>query len=82
MVNQEFFNNLNDGSDPEILRTPLDKLILKVNTINENIDVMKHNDHKIKLKSVFGNVFQIFDLCIETIEKSSIEDSINFLLKI
>lgn len=46
MVNEEFYNNLNEGSDPEILRTPLDKLILKVNTINESIEAMKNNDHK------------------------------------
>lgn len=46
MVNEEFYHNLNEGSDPEILRTPLDKLILKVNTINESIEAMKNNNHK------------------------------------
>lgn len=79
MVQRSFYQRLSDNIEPEILRTPLDKLVLKMNTINEKIQNISSQRHRIQLEEMFGDIFKAFDLCIERIDRGSIEDSLSFL---
>ena len=81
MVGKKFYDNLNEMIHPEILRVPLDKIVLKMNIIYETIKKNNLRKNKFELTAkIFANPFRSFNLCIEVVKKAKILDSVNFLI--
>ena len=83
MVGRKFYNNLSEMIHPEILRVPLDKIILRMNIIYDTIKKNCSQDKSFELTAkIFANPFRSFNLCIEVVRKAKILDSVNFLLNV
>ena len=85
MISQQFYKDLNQYQDPDILKVPLDKMILQINEIRQNL-TQKITDKNQKQKlalvfKIFENPFNFFSLSMEKIPLEKIENSIEYLLQ-